>query len=390
MNRPYILFVSNTTGFRVGKIMHGVLQECRRAKVGLLWRESDRLQEVTLSQPPIGVIIRDKLASIESVVRRWKKTGPVVSTIGHSLELPIHSVVPDPVGIARLVAAHLTAEGLRNFAFVGARNNPAARLRAQFFEAELRRLLGGEVPFAFFDSDLGDRFWGADTDRGRAFIELVRRSPMPLGVLTLTDQIAASCMECAEAAGIRVPQGMSIVGVDDHPIFSQMYQPLSSVRIDYEAIGRKAVELVLQLKAERTTQKTPVHHFVGGELIVRQSSQPRLHGDEHIAKALRHLHENFGSAVTLQELARMTGMSRTSFATRFRQAVGEAPIRYLIHLRLNQAKLQLAETSYSVSEIAYRVGFEDQGYFTRAFKKLCGTTPTEYRRQHAKPAAARR
>ena len=40
-DRPFVLFVSNATGFRVGRIMHGVAQECRKENLGLLWRDSE-------------------------------------------------------------------------------------------------------------------------------------------------------------------------------------------------------------------------------------------------------------------------------------------------------------------------------------------------------------
>jgi AraC-like DNA-binding protein len=258
-------------------------------------------------------------------------------------------------------------------------------LRAQEFQAELQRILRRNVPLEFFDADLGERFWGADSELGQSFIRLLKRATAPLGLLALNDQFAASCMECAEAAGVRVPQELSIVGVDDHPIFTQMYQPLSSVKIDYQAIGRKAVSLILQLQPGSKRADIPLRHFIGGQLIVRQSSRPRLLGDEHISKALHHLHENFSKPVTLVELSRMAGMSRTSFATRFQRAVGQAPIRYLITLRLTQAKLLLVESTLTISEVAYRVGFEDQGYFTRAFKKLSGATPTDFRRLKSVP-----
>lgn len=308
----------------------------------------------------------------------------MVSTIGHTLDLNLPTVVPDPGSIARQVADHLIEEGLRNFIFVGPQKSPPARMREQAFAEELHRLLGDSMKLARFNTEFGERFWGANTDRGRTFIKLLRKGSFPLGLFAFNDQIAASCMECAELSGIRVPQDLSIVGVDDHPIFAQMYQPLSSVKVDYEAIGRTAVGLILKMQKPAARKKVAQHHFVSGELIVRQSSRPRLLGDEPVSRVLHHLHAHFNEPVTLAELAKLAGMSRASFAIRFQRAVGHAPIRYLINLRLDQAKLLLAESSLTISEISYRVGFEDQGYFTRAFKKQNRTTPTEYRRIKAR------
>lgn len=378
MKRRYILFVSDTTGYRVGNIVNGMLKECHEHNISLLWREYENCNISVLREQPLGVVVWGKRASIEGLLKVVGGQFPLVSTISHTLDLPVHTVVPDPGTIARLVATHLVDEGLRNFIYVGSRKNPAAQLRAQIFEAALRQRLGS-TKVVFFNVEIENRFWGADTDRGHGFINLLRKTPLPVGVLAFNDQTAASCLECAELAGIRVPQQMSIVGVDDHPIFSRMYLPLSTVKIDYGDIGRRAVGILLKIGRGRPTVTSPQRHFVEGELIVRESSRPRLVGDERVSKALCHVHEHYAERLTLVDLAKQAGMSRASFAARFNCATGDSPMRYLGKVRLDRAKLLLTESPLTISEIAYQVGFEDQGYFSRSFKKAFHTTPSEYR-----------
>jgi AraC-like DNA-binding protein len=124
----------------------------------------------------------------------------------------------------------------------------------------------------------------------------------------------------------------------------------------------------------------PVHHVIGGhELVVRQSSRPRLLGDEQTSRVLHFLHEHYREPVMLQEIAGVAGMSRTTFALRFKHAVGQSPNQYLVDFRINQAKLLLAESELTVSEIAYRVGFNDPGYFARMFKRRCRVTAKDFR-----------
>jgi LacI family transcriptional regulator len=378
LDRPFVLFVSNATGFRVGRIMHGVAQECRKEKLGVLWRDSDYCDVRSMRRRPAGIIVWDKLANVEKLIATASGV-PIVSTIGLTLDLSIPTVAADPVGIAEKVAGHLVDEGLRNFLFVGPKNHPAARLRAAAFERALRQQLG-IVRLQTFNAEFDDQFWGADTERGEAFIALVREEALPLGIFAFNDQIAASCMECVEVAGLRVPQEISIVGVDDHPIYTKMYQPLSSVTVDYEGIGRLAVTLIQQLRSPKRSAKECLHHFIGGEeLLVRQSSRPRLLGDEQISRALHFLHARYREPVTLSQLANVAGMSRTTFTLRFKRALGQSPNQHVLDLRINEAKLLLAETTSTVSEIAYRVGFNDPGYFARIFKRRCALTAKAYR-----------
>lgn len=377
-HRPYLLFVSNTTGFRVGNILHGILRECRQYKFGLLWREFDRCNLDSLRTKPTGAVVWGSLDHIDRFMAKVRGRFPVVSTISHTLERKMDTVVPDPVNIAEQVADHLVAEGLRTFIFVGSRLNPAAQRRyTAFREILTRRSLGAAV--RFFNVELSERFWGADSPRGQAFVALLRRTRAPLGVFAFNDQTAASCLECAEFAGLRVPQQMCIVGVDDHPIFSHMYLPLSTVKIDYTAIGRKAARLLIGA-ADQPSNRNLGQHFVAGSLIVRESSRLRLLGDGRIAKVLHILHESYSQPTSLIELARKAGMSRAGFAQTFRDTIGLAPMRYLVGLRLQQAKVLLAESPLTIAEISQRVGYEDQGHFARVFKQAERLTPSEYRR----------
>ena len=82
----------------------------------------------------------------------------------------------------------------------------------------------------------------------------------------------------------------------------------------------------------------------------------------------------------LSELCRLAHMSRSNLLVVFREATGQTPIEYLIHVRLREAMLQLRTTDRPVTEIAFAVGFGDSNYFTRQFRRAVGMSPREYRR----------
>ena len=82
----------------------------------------------------------------------------------------------------------------------------------------------------------------------------------------------------------------------------------------------------------------------------------------------------------LENLAKEAGMSRTLFANKFKEIVGETPLHYITNWRILKAKQFLKESSVSISEVAEKVGYSSEAAFNRVFKKKVRKTPAVYRR----------
>jgi AraC-like DNA-binding protein len=102
--------------------------------------------------------------------------------------------------------------------------------------------------------------------------------------------------------------------------------------------------------------------------------------DPRIARALRLVHERPAERWTLASLASSAGMSRTAFATRFAALVGEPPLKYVARWRMRKAARMLRATDHGLAEIAWRVGYEAEEAFIRAFKRFAGVPPGAYRK----------
>lgn len=102
--------------------------------------------------------------------------------------------------------------------------------------------------------------------------------------------------------------------------------------------------------------------------------------DPAISRVLRLVHEAPAHPWTVTSLARSGAMSRSVFAGRFKQLVGETPLTYLTNWRIGQAKHLLATEKTSVGEVAARVGYQSEAAFNRLFKRKTGHTPAGYRR----------
>jgi AraC-like DNA-binding protein len=103
--------------------------------------------------------------------------------------------------------------------------------------------------------------------------------------------------------------------------------------------------------------------------------------DPGIARVVKMLRGRPQGRWSVDVMAQSAGMSRTAFNTRFRAVLGQPPMAYLTELRLRRAAGYLATTNKSVREIAHLVGYNNEASFSKAFKRLFGRPPGEYRRK---------
>jgi AraC-like DNA-binding protein len=108
-----------------------------------------------------------------------------------------------------------------------------------------------------------------------------------------------------------------------------------------------------------------------------------------VGRALGLLHAQPARAWTLETLARAAGLSRSTLAERFALFMGQPPMHYLARWRMQLAARRLAEGGAKVQAVALEVGYDSEAAFSRAFKKIVGTPPAEWRRRAAAGAARR-
>ena len=112
----------------------------------------------------------------------------------------------------------------------------------------------------------------------------------------------------------------------------------------------------------------------------RRAAVAGMH-DAFVGRALALLHKRMYEHWTTESLAREIGLCRSSFADRFTRSVGEPPMRYLAHRRLEQASMRLLESSVAITRIAYESGYESESAFNRAFRRMYGAPPASWRRR---------
>jgi AraC family transcriptional regulator, arabinose operon regulatory protein len=119
--------------------------------------------------------------------------------------------------------------------------------------------------------------------------------------------------------------------------------------------------------------------LAGVPLVLEQTRDTRQPDMELVDNFMR---ENLNKRITLDQLAEMTGLSCTHFATRYREATGVSPIQHFLHLKVERACQLLDTSDQSFASISRMLGYDDNYYFSRLFKKVMGQAPSDYRRSH--------
>jgi transcriptional regulator GlxA family with amidase domain len=109
-------------------------------------------------------------------------------------------------------------------------------------------------------------------------------------------------------------------------------------------------------------------------------------GGYAVARSIQHMKATLGSAVSVEELAQLSGLSSRRFRQVFQAATGSSPKRYLDALRISTAESLLINTPFAIHEIANRLGYSSPFHFCKAFQKVHGIPPSQFRQN---PLASR-
>lgn len=99
-----------------------------------------------------------------------------------------------------------------------------------------------------------------------------------------------------------------------------------------------------------------------------------------IRQAKQYIQNHFSEQITMEEVSSEVGLSPAYFSALFKKTEGEGFAKYLINLRVEEAKRQLRESNTSVAEICHNVGYNDLKHFTHTFEKITGVKPATYRK----------
>jgi AraC-like DNA-binding protein len=100
--------------------------------------------------------------------------------------------------------------------------------------------------------------------------------------------------------------------------------------------------------------------------------------DPQMGTALSAIHDNVNTPWTVESLAEAAGMSRSAFAARFKELLGQTPMEYVTEWRMQKAMQLLQQRDKKLIDVARSVGYESDAAFSKAFKRVVGANPGEY------------
>jgi len=263
-----------------------------------------------------------------------------------SAELP--SVLPDNAAVGKLAAEHLLERGFTQFGFVGLADRIWSVRREEGFH---QRVAEAKHQVHVYQSPRlrRDREWG----REQAYLaEWLAALPKPIGVMACNDDRGRQVLEACLAAGLRVPEDIAVVGMDDDQLLCDLSNPpLSSVALDTEQGGYEAAALLDGLMSRRV--RRPRRILVPPRWVVtRRSSDIVALDDRSVAAAVRYVREHAGSPIQVRDVVAASGLSRRTLEIRFQKAIGRSVHDEIQRVHLDRAKRFLRETKLPVARIA--------------------------------------
>jgi LacI family transcriptional regulator len=282
-------------------------------------------------------------------------------------------VVPDNRAVGAKAAAHFRERMYSHFAYVGIEGGVFSDERLRGF----REGLGGVEPRILMLDVLQSP--QAGRRRLREAELFLRGLPRRCAVFVANDQTAHWVALVCERAGLRVPEDLALLGVDDDVVLVYAAPvSLSSIYPNSEELGRRAAE-----RLERILEGAPddgsIERVPPGEVVLRASSDALATDDASVAEAVRLMRAEACRGLSVDQLCRRIGLGRRSFEQRFFRVLGSSPEAEMRRLRLERAQHLLASTRLPISKVAEEAGFADAFYFSAAFRKAVGKSPREWR-----------
>jgi LacI family transcriptional regulator len=307
---------------------------------------------------------------------------PAVDLCGAVPKLPLPLVYTDDATIAQLAAEHFCERGFQHFAFCGFAGAYYSEARARLFTQALARAQHSCLVYQLPSALRRAATWEYE-QQGLVYETDLKRwlksLPRPIGLMACNDIRAQQVLNACREIGVRVPDELAVLGVDDDQLLCELSNPpLSSIAHDTARIGYEAAALLDCLMAER---RAPIKNlrFAPKGVVTRQSTDVLAVEDREMAAVMRFIRERACQGINVKTLLAAFPYSRSILERRFVKVFGLSPKAEILRLQIQCVQTMLAHTHHSLDVIAAQAGFKYAAYLNAVFRKTTGQTPGQFR-----------
>ncbi len=280
--------------------------------------------------------------------------------------------------IASLAADHLAERGFRHFAYCGYPQtaiNGWSRERERAFAKRAAQL---GIPCHIYHGHYWiSRTWAAVQRSLQAWLKSL---PKPAGLMAANDKRGRDVLEACRAIGLRVPEEIAVIGVDNDEVLCQLSSPLlSSVEQGARRIGHDAAALLDRIMSGRRPRRRKMVIDPAG-IVTRRSTDILAIDDPLVAKAMAYIRERGCEGIRAEDVVSAMAVSRSGLEAHFRAVLGRTVRIAIRNVQLERCQRLIVNTNVSLKQVAADSGLKSVQHMTTLFGRRFGHPPAEFRR----------
>jgi LacI family transcriptional regulator len=322
---------------------------------------------------PDGIIARDFLISKELL----ELNIPTIVS-AHRTKFPetLPVIKTDNQSIAKMASEHFLEKGLKNLAFCGYDYFYWSIERGSYYTS-FNDNAGFKTHKYLQKEEIIRSNW---ENEQRHVSDWVKALPKPVGIFACNDDRAQHILEVCKLLNLKVPEDVSVLGVDNDPLICNLSDPpLSSIVLNNKSAGYKAAELLNDMINKKTTI---LHNIIvsPSHVIQRQSSDGLAIDDPEVSQAIFFIRQNAKNKIFVNDVVKSTKFNRRTLERRFRRAINRSIYEEIRRVRIDLITKMLIETDLPISQISSYFNFTDTEHISRYFKLEKGVGMREYRK----------
>ncbi|WP_315085929.1 DNA-binding transcriptional regulator [Bacteroides heparinolyticus] len=293
----------------------------------------------------------------------------------------IPNITGDYRKTGKMAAEFFLNKGFQHFAFYGYRDTVWSQERCEgFYECIAERGFGNNF-HAYQEQSLDD-LWFYEAP---PLLSWLKSLPHPTALMACDDNQGNRITEICKVNNIKVPDKIAILGVDNDEIICNLSDPpLSSISHNIVRGGFEAAELIDRLLNDEENNRQDMQDVVIQpiNIVNRLSTDFYSTTDMHIHTALKYIHQNIASDITVSDIVKQVPLSRRLLEIRFKQITQQSIHKYIFNLRMERFAQLLLASDAPIADVAEQVGINNLKNLSRQFKILKKVSPNEYRKEH--------